>query len=186
MFSNIILKAITDYKLFLRRILPARECSAKIVSLGIKRTLLRKTSDVQLYDVALKISKDLAAHIEINKNKKDDVCYSGALEFLRYLNRVMGEYIIDNGKVVHTAQSAACAVVDAFQIISLADHNYTIDIIEKLVNNIRTIAKYGDKTQISLFMDVLKSHEKRIAEAFRRNGRIFKLEDYFVAESAGK
>ena len=183
-FSNIILKSISDYKLFLRRILSAKDCSAKIVDLGIKRTQLRNIDDVSLHNIASSICKDLEVYVATEK--KDNIYYSGAEEFLRYLKRILGEYLVDGAKVVHTAQCAACAVVDAFQIMSLAEQRYTIDIVDKFVKSIRIISKYGDKTQINLFLDVIKTHEKRIVEAFRRNGRIFKLEDYFVVESSEK
>lgn len=182
-FSNIILKAITDYKLFLRRILSAKDCSAKIVQLGIKRTQLREigNDDVAFYKIAALIAKDLESYIL--QEKKDDMYYSGAEEFLRYLNRILGEYLVEGNKVVHTTQSAACAVVDAFQILSLSEQRFTTELIEKFVKSLKTVAKYGDISQINLFVEAIHSQEKRIVEAFRRNGRIFRLEDYFVVNT---
>ena len=183
-FSNIVLKAISDYKLLLRRILPARECSARIVSMGIKRTQLRNIDDVGLYNVVLRIVEKLEEYVE--KEGKENIFYSGAEEFLRYLKKLLDEYHVDGNKVVHATQSASCAVVEAIQLITLPEHKHTIDVIEKLIKSIHTVARHGSKEQLAMFIDIIKKHERNLMDAFRRNGRIFKFDDFFAPEHLNK
>ena len=45
-FSETILKAVSDYKLLLRKIYSAREAAAKIKELGLKRMQIREADDI--------------------------------------------------------------------------------------------------------------------------------------------
>lgn len=180
-FSNIILKAISDYKLLLRRTLPAKECSARIISMGIKRTQLRKIGDVALYNIALKIIEKLEEYV--SHEGKENIFYSGAEEFLLYLKKLLNQYHIEGNRVTHATQSASCALVDAIQLISLPEHKHTIDIIEKLIKAIHTVVRYGSKDQLTMFTDIIKKHERHLMDVFRRNGRIFKFDDFFTSSS---
>jgi len=183
-FSNIVLKAISDYKLLLRRILPAKECSAKIVGMGIKRTQLRNIDDVGLYNVALQIVENLEEYV--TTEGKENIFYSGAEEFLRYLKRLLNEYHVDGNKIIHAAQSASCAMVDAIQLIALPEHRHTIDVVEKLIKSIHIVARHGSKDQLSMFIDIIKKHERHLMDTFRRNGRIFRFDEFFTLDRQDK
>ena len=181
-FVNIILKIISDYKTLLRRVLTTKECSKKITNLGLKRTNLRNLDDIELYNIALKIITEL--NIYTAETHKNSVFYSGAAEFLQYLKELLGEYSIEDGKLIHASQNASCAILNLIQIITLPHIKNTKETVEKIIECIKVVAKHGNKEQKTMFTNIIKQNEHHLARFFRRHGMVFKFDEFFNIEKA--
>lgn len=177
-FSEVILKTISDYKLLLRKLYPAREAAAKIKELGLKRMQIREASDISLYNVASKIIENLELYV--NNYNKSRGCYFGAEEFLRYLRDFIEDYRIEDGKVIHTTRAASCAVVEVIQIVTLPENKLTKEVFERLSKCINIVAKYGSIEHVAVLNDALKRNKKIIMCFLHKYGKAFKFEDFLA------
>ena len=156
-FHNKILKAISDYKLILRKTLPAVQCTTKMRTLGIKRKSMRGVDGVGLYKIGLKIIDDLKNNIIVNKNKKSANSYSGVKEFLQYLQELYTQYDIESNRVVHVGQKSSCALVDALQLISMAKGEFTKEMLHRIKRYGNIIDLYGNEEQKKMFFEAIGS-----------------------------
>ncbi|MDR1057011.1 MAG: hypothetical protein LBL17_00285 [Coxiellaceae bacterium] len=155
-FHSEILKAISDYKLILRKTLPAVQCTTKMHTLGIKRKNIRKIDEVGLYNIGLKIISELKKHSVVN-NKKSSNSYNGTQEFLQYLEELFANYHIEKDRVVHVKQESSCALVDTIQLITMSKDGLTKEVVQKIKQYGNIIASYGSEEQKKMFFDVINS-----------------------------
>lgn len=178
-FSEVILKAISDYKLLLRKIYPAREAAAKIKELGLKRMQIREANDIYLYNIAIKIITNLEKYV--NTCSKSRGCYFGAEEFLNYLRGFVEFYRIEENKVIHTTRAASCAVVEVIQIITLPEHKLSEDLFNRLSTCINLVAKYGSMEHITVLNEAVKRNKKIVMSFLHKYGKpSHRFEDFLV------
>jgi hypothetical protein len=177
-FADVILKAISDYKLLLRKIYSAREAATKIKGLGLKRMQIREANDIYLFNIAAKIIDNLEQYV--NSNSKSHGCYFGAEEFLRYLRDFFADYRIEDGKVIHKIRAASCAVVEAIQIVTLPENKLSQEVFERLSKCINIVAKYGSIEHVAVLNDAIKRNKKIIMCFLHKYGRSLKFEDFFA------
>ena len=159
-FNNIILKAISNYKLILRKTLPAPQCTAKMRELGIKRQRIREADEAGLYKIGLNIINELKKHSDSDKSKKSSNFYDGTLEFLQYLEEIFADYRIEDDKVVHVRQKASCALIDAIQLITLSNGKLTKNTMQQIKLYGDIITAYGNKEQKEMFLDAINDHQR--------------------------
>jgi len=178
-FSEVILKAISDYKLLLRKIYSTREATAKIKGLGLKRTQLREVDDVQLYNIALIMINNLEGYVSSHGSKSNG-SYFGAEEFLRYLKNFLSVYTIEGNKVIHTAREAARAVVEAIQLVTLPEKEITKEIFSRLSRCIDMVNRHGNIEHIAILNDAIKRNKKGILSYLNRYNIALKIEELFA------
>ena len=160
-FSEFVLRSISDYKLFVRKNFSAREAAAKIKALGLKRTQIRNSDDLHLYAVAAKIIDELEKHVDQQERSNKSTCYFGADEFLRHLKSVVSEYCIEDGVVIHVSRAASRAMIEAIQLVTLPEHKFTLEILEKLNKCINLVAKHGNMEHIMLLNNAIKKNKEK-------------------------
>ena len=158
-FYNAILKAISDYKLILRKTLSPNQCAAKMQELGIKRNHIKNIDEAGLYEIGFKIIADLKKHTSAYKGKRSVNFYLGAQEFLRYLEELFAKNKLENGKIVHVGQVASCALVAAIQLITLPKERLTQEVAQQIMKHGDVIIMYGSEEQKKIFNDALESNE---------------------------
>lgn len=166
-FYNAIIKAVNDYKLLLRKNLPARASAAKIKELGIKRKQLKNINDIELFYISKQIIDDLEKNTLLDKGKCPNYYY-GAAEFLQYIKKIFDDFRLENNQVIHVGQKASCALVSAIQLITLRDDIISEDTADKINEHCLFIAKYGNHVQVKMLLEVLQKHEARCNNFFLR------------------
>lgn len=157
-FSNIILRAISSYKLILRKEMSAPLCSVKIRQLGLKRQYVRNLDNAGLYHLGLKIIRELKGQLADDKVKKTVRSYKGAAEFLQYLEEVYSKYKLEGKKIVHVGQKSSDALLTVIQMVSLARGELTEDMMQEIKKYGNIIAEYGDEKQKHVFFDIIASN----------------------------
>lgn len=159
-FYRIILKAINDYKAMLKRSLAATEYAAKVRNLGIKRTYIKNSDEIKLYEIGLKIIAELEQQTAITSKREKSVnFYYGTEEFLQYLKKLLAEYIIEDDRVINVSQKSSCALVSAIQLIDKAKIKLTDEVAEQIHQCVCIIAKYGNKEQKTVFNKIISSNK---------------------------
>lgn len=179
-FSEFVLRTISDYKLFVRKNFSAREAAAKIKVLGLKRMQLRNSDDLHLFAIGTKIIDELERYVNNQDRTVTNTCYFGADEFLRHLKSIMSEYCIEDGKVIHTSKAASRAMIEAIQLVTLPEHQFTLEILEKLNKCINLVAKYGSMEHITLLNSAIKKNKKNITYFFAKYGKSLGLDNVMV------
>lgn len=165
-FRTTILKAISDYKVILRKNLPARQCTEKLHGLGIKRNYVKDIDDIGLHDIGLKIIEDLKRYLNSCSGAKTVNFYSGAKEFFDYLQGIYKEYYVEDDRVVHIGQKTSCALLSAIQLIKTPNKNLTGDIIQQIKQHGEVVAKYGSQEQKQMFIEAIGAREDSLAGYF--------------------
>lgn len=140
-------KAISDYRLLLRRYLPQAERQAKLIELNLKDPAHFK-SEMGLYKLGLVIIEDIEKNMKTPN--KGYYSYSGISMFAEYLKEFLGNYEVDGQNIVHRAQRASKALIQAIQLVSLPKDQLDEKIAQKLSDCSKIIATYGSKEQILL------------------------------------
>ncbi len=164
-FCNTILKAISNYKLILRKSLTATQCTAKMLELGIKRQHVRKAnSEIMLYQLGLKIKDELTKQIGNEKSNKSSNFYHGTGEFLQYLEDLFAHYRIENDRVVHVGQRVSSIVVEAIQLIALSKGKLIGAKAKQVIKYSEIVATYGSKEQKTMFLNAIGSRQKHLVK----------------------
>ena len=163
-----ILKAVNGYKAVLKRNLSRAECAVQMRKLGINRTYIKNSNEVELYEVGLKIIAELEQSIVASKREKSINFYYGTEEFLLYLKKLLNEYIIEDGKIVNVGQKSSCELINMIQLIGMAKERLTNEIAERINRCARVIVSYGSKEQKSIFSKILSSDQPQHMKFFFR------------------
>ena len=171
-FLETISKAIRDYRKMLRRHLSQSERMTKLAELNLKH--LDYENEVALYRTAQRIVQDIEINLDVQN--KNYYTYSGAGNFGRYLKEFLMNYIIEGAYVIHRAQKASRALIEAIQLIMLPIDRLTPSVLETINRNSMTIAHYGSEEQCELYRE-------NLARYYRERGSFFgPLLRYFEAQ----
>ena len=150
-FAETVAQAIADYRLFLRKSKTVDQASRvnKISRLGLKQVNLY-SSDVDLYNTAVAILADIRDTIDIPE--EGYYSYSGIAKYHEYLDAFIANYEIEDEKVVHRAQRASRAILEAIQIINgKPAHVLNNTIKEQVYNCHNIIVSYGNDKQLEVY-----------------------------------
>lgn len=158
-FYNMIIKAISDYKVILRKTLSVSQYNEKVCALGIKRSNSNVINEVTLFKTGLKIMEDLRHYVNFCASKRSNNFYSGAEEFLLYLEQLFIDYQLDGDRVVHVRQKSSSALVTVIQLITLPKEKLTSDVVLQIKQCSDIIATYGSEEQKKIFMQVVGANQ---------------------------
>lgn len=151
-FTRTMSKAIADYRTLLRRRLKQADRMHKLQALNLRDKKMYQ-SDLALYHAGQAIVKDIRSTMLQPMNGY--YSYSGLAQFCDYLEAYLSDYFIENDTVIHCAQKASRALLDAIQLAGL-DRSQLDDRIATLFYNCNeTIVEFGTKEQVELQMQLL-------------------------------
>ena len=160
-FSQIAIKLLTDYKNLLKKQLNPTESAKKLVQSGLDKRFPRR--DPELYRLLVKVIKK--ANQDEN-NIPSRLRYSGIDHFIQHMKSVLDNYRLEDGQVIHGAQTASRAMIEAIQLIPLPESRLTESIAAKLDKCAKMIAIYGVDEQKKIFMNSIKTHLPRQTDFF--------------------
>lgn len=155
-FSEVILKAIYDYRAFLRKSYTPQERRNKLKQFGLDGRY-SELPDAALYHAASLINQDLEATLSNETNT-----YSGQQQFHNHLSSILDQYEVLQDKVTHCGQLASRASIESIQLLMMSDNKLRDpNIIKKLAQANLNIAKYGNETQHQQHINHLKNNRSR-------------------------
>jgi hypothetical protein len=161
-FFDTIAKAISDYRLLLRRYLSQADRQHKLAELNLKDPGNFR-NDLALYKTARAIIADIEQNMKIPE--QGYYSYSGIAMFAEYLTEFLDNYEIDGNEVVHRAQRASKALIQAIQLVNLPENRLNQSIAEKLAACNEVIASYGSEEQRMLHQNNLE-RQRMLNESF--------------------
>ena len=162
-FSQVMLEAVNDYKLLLRKNADPNANASKIKTLGIKRKQLKAMSEIQLYQLGPVILKELENNLEAEKCSN---YYCGIEEFIEHLKSILKAYCLENNKVISVTQKASSAMLEAIQLMSLPENKLNANVAIKLNQCVYNVIKYGNKEQLQILAEAIKNHKKSTTSFF--------------------
>ncbi len=151
-FIETIARAISDYRFMLRRHLSQSERRKKLAELNLKDPSIFD-SPVKLFAVATQIVNDIETNVELPQSY---YAYSGMAEFGKYLKEYLAKYEVEDGRLVHFAQKASKAMIQAIQLVALPEQRLTVEIEQKLNRCSDAVVKYGSQEQIDMYEGTLE------------------------------
>lgn len=181
-FSEIITKALNDYKSILKKDLSPEQRAARLSALGLRRRELKQSSTVVLYKKAKQVLKDIENTMA---SAGDEVpsWYCGLQAFYQHLQDILADYQVSEDTVVHITQESSRALINAIQLVSLTDSRLDSNIAKKLDQCGKIVAKFGSKQQQEKLVYVLKLHKERNTAFFMP--LLYNLEKYLSQPSLG-
>ena len=161
--SPLMLKIVNDYKLLLRKSMPTNQSSAKIKELGIKRKQLKALNEAQLYKIGEVILKELEQNIHVGRCSS---YYCGVEEFAEHLKKILSSYCVESNQLINTAQKASYSMLEAIQLMSLPEEKLNAATAIKLNQCVYNVTKYGDKEQLQILTEAIKTHKKNASSFF--------------------
>ncbi len=151
-FSDTVKKAIHDYRQMLRRYLSQAERVSKLAQLNLKDSNTYK-NDIALYRTARAIVRDIEDNLGVAE--QGYYSYSGVGKFGQHLKNFLEKYEVQGNQVVHRAQKASQALLEAIQLIMLPNDRLTESIAKQLDQCNRIIATFGSSEQKALHQNSL-------------------------------
>lgn len=155
-FSETMTKAISDYRLLLRRHLDQVDRMLKLQKLKLRDSDIYE-SDLALYETG----RAIVADIETNMAMPNPgyYSYSGIQQFCTYLREYLSNYHIENDQVVHRAQKASRALLEAIQLAGLPREGLNDAIAKQLFECNKAVASFGSQEQCVLQLQILTRHQ---------------------------
>lgn len=162
-FAKTIAKAIHTYRQMLRRYLSQVDRVSRLAKLNLKDPSIYE-SEVALYHTAYAIVKDIEENMEIGDQTY--YSYSGIESFCQYLKNYLEKYTVEGDHVVHQAQKASRALVQAIQLCILPANKLDDQSKQKLRKCSEIIAQYGSKEQQELHFNNLEKIRENSEEVY--------------------
>ncbi len=154
-FAETIITAIKDYRSYLRKTMKQADRMNKLSELHLKE-INAYSGDVALYNKANEIVADIEKNLEIPE--QGYYSYSGIEKYCLYLKNYLKDYAIENDKLVHKAQFASRAILEAIQMVNgKPAHTLTEQIKQDMLMCQETIAKYGNQEQYTLYVNNIET-----------------------------
>ena len=181
LFAKDLMHAIDQYRLYLRRNYTQADRVAKLRELGLK--LVNFYSDpVDLHRTGMAIVKDIQDSVAKGMKKgkiaqadgggtmdKSYYAYSGIERFGQYLNDYLSKYEINDGKVVHSAQKASRAILEAIQSVNgLTQDKLTDELLASVMACHPLIVRYGLPEQFDIYRENLEQLKPNSPEFFNK------------------
>ena len=162
-FAETIARAISEYRQMLRRYLSQSERVTKLAELNLKDTTIYQ-SEISLYNVAHAIIEDIESNMKVPD--QGYYSYSGIMKFCEYLKEYINNYEIEDGKVIHHAQKASKALIQAIQIATLPAERLDEKSRTEMQNCNELIARCGSPEQQALYLESLERSGERYPEFY--------------------
>jgi hypothetical protein len=158
-FSEIILKAINEYRSLLRKNTPTEQRKSKLREFGLDGRY-SELSDIDLYNTAKKMSSDL--QLSTKDKAPSQYTYSGSQNFIKHLNDILDQYHIHGNKILHCTQLASRASIESIQLLALPEDKLRLEsTIKRLAKSNYLIARFGSDAQRAHHVNNLKSNRER-------------------------
>jgi hypothetical protein len=158
-FSEIILKAINDYRTLLRKTVPAEERKTKLRQLGLDGRY-SELHDLDLYEKAEMMTADLRNNLS-KEEESSQYTYSGNRKFIEHLTNILDQYHVHGTKILHCTQLASRAIIESIQILSLPEDQLRLETnIKKLAKSNYLIARFGSDFQRDTHITSLKNNRE--------------------------
>lgn len=167
-FSETIARAIGEYRLMLRKCSKEQsERMRKLTELNLNNPNIY-SNDLTLYKTASTIVSDLSSFLQEKgiSHKGSYYHYSGFHKFREYMEEYLNDYVVEKDGVVHKAQKASRAIIEAIQLATLPENRLDEDIAEKLEACNEIIASFGSNEQLEL-------HESTLERKQTQNGDFY-------------
>ncbi len=155
-FSAVAMKTLQRYKALLKKQCSSIEYRKKLQELQLDRSLPRE--DTELYNLLNHVVQTLEAdglgESEVTAN---GLRFSGGSQSIQDMRDLLASYHVDTGRVVHTSQMAARAMVHAIQLMVLPAMKHDETVADQLDEYSLKIARYGVKEQHLSFWNSLKT-----------------------------
>ena len=152
-FSETMIRAISDYRTLLRRHLSQVDRMLKLKKLNLKNDDLYR-NDMRLYQAGLLIIEDMEANS--SGPLRSYYSYSGVTQFCEYLKEYLSNYYVEKNQVIHRAQKASRAQLSAIQLMSLPAERLNNTISQQLFDCNQMIVTYGSQEQCELHLQTLE------------------------------
>lgn len=156
-FSETMSKAISDYRLLLRRYLGQVNRMAKLQQLGLKNPAIFE-NDIALYNAGHAIITDIEANMSVPDQSY--YSYSGIMQFCEYLKEYLANYCVEKGCVVHRAQKASRALLQAIQLTGLPREKLQEQVTKQLLECNQVVALNGSSEQCELQLQILSRQQE--------------------------
>ena len=156
LFAQNVAQAIADYRLYLRKSKDVDQASrvAKLTRLHLKDVNVY-SDDIVLFNTAHAILSDIRETIDIPE--QGYYSYSGIAKFYQFLNDYLADYEVEGERVVHRAQRASRAILEAIQIINgKPAHVLNHAIRDQIYQCHLIIVNYGNDEQLELYRSNLE------------------------------
>jgi hypothetical protein len=153
-FYEIAFKAIYEYKKIIKKRLSADLYREKIATLRLDKNYLSSQTAVELFYIFQAIVRDLMK--SRGQLTKDCQSYCGISAFIKHYKKVLSEYHVDNGNLIHLERSLLKSLVASAQLLnraihpSLNNHKY-----QELTNCINIVLKHGQVQHIDFMIKAL-------------------------------
>ena len=164
LFAETIATSISDYRQLLRRYLKQSERVTKLAALNLKDPNIYN-SEIALYHTAWAIVRDIEKNMDIPE--QGYYSYSGIQHFCNYLKEFLNNYEIESNYVVHRAQKASRAIIQAIQLSSTPQERLDMTVKERLEDCNRIVADYGSDEQYELHRSTLTRHQTHNPEFYQ-------------------
>lgn len=155
-FSETMTKAIGDYRTLLRRHLNQVERMTKLQKLNLRDVALYQ-SDMNLYEMGQAIIADMEENSA--SELKGYYSYSGIRQFCDYLKDYLANYHVENKQVVHRAQKASRALLQAIQLTTLPRERLDDSTVKQLFECNKTVVGFGSQEQCELQLQTLTRNQ---------------------------
>ena len=165
-FSETIKKAISDYRLLLRRYLAQADRMTKLQKLGLKSPAIYQT-DISLYNVASKIIADIEENM-LDDGNQGYYSYSGVAQFCEHLKEYLSKYEVEGEQVVHRGRKASRILLNAIQLLATPKEQLNENISKQLLECNRIVVDFGSSEQFSLYTEALQRQQAEIPGFYTR------------------
>ena len=152
-FSDAVLKAISDYRQILRRLLEQPDRVRKLNELGL-RNGVDPANDLILFEIATRIVKDIEENL--SSHNRGYYAYSGVRKFGEFLSEFLQQYSVYKNQVVHRAQHVARAMLLTIQLVGFPEDQLDQAVTDQLIECADTVFTYGSAEQQENFLKALK------------------------------
>ncbi|EKD91696.1 MAG: hypothetical protein ACD_29C00438G0001, partial [uncultured bacterium] len=128
-FTETLIKAINDYRYFLRRHLEQAERMTRLQALNLRNRELYN-NDIALYHTGQTIVADIEKNMLMQP--AGYYAYSGIEQFCEYLKEYLSNYEIENNHLIHKAQKASRALIKAIQLAATPKDRLSEKILTQL------------------------------------------------------
>lgn len=161
-FAETIARAISEYRQMLRKYLPQAERVIRLNKLNLKDPSIYE-NDIALYRAAQSIIEDIENHVDIPE--QGYYSYSGIAKFCEYLKEYLAHYEVEENQVIHRAQKASRALIQAIQLVTLPKSRLNEKTAQKLEKCNEIIANFGTEEQHEIHLNNLEKY-KVVNEGF--------------------
>ena len=154
-FAQTVAQSIADYRLYLRKSKEVDQASrvAKLTKLNLKDVTVY-SDDAVLYRTAVPILNDIRETIDIPE--QGYYSYSGIAKFYQFLNDYLSDYELHDDKVIHRAQRASRAILEAIQVVNGKPAHLLTDAIKEQVYACQAIiVGYANEEQLEIYRENL-------------------------------